>query len=35
LFELQPAFRGTRTTPIDTSTPWIRLGGGIGLAVDL
>ena len=33
--ELQPAFGGTRSGPLDASGLWLRLGGGIGLAVDL
>jgi hypothetical protein len=35
VFELQPAFGGARTTPIDAAGPWIRVGGGVGFAVDL
>ncbi len=35
LFEVQPAFVGTRTAPIDTAGPWIRFGGALGFAVDL
>jgi hypothetical protein len=35
VLEVQPAFAGTRSTPIDASGPWIRVGSGLGLAVDL
>jgi hypothetical protein len=35
VIELQPAFGGTRTAPIDTSGPWLRFGAALGLAVDL
>jgi hypothetical protein len=35
VFEVEPAFNGARTTPIDASSAWIRVGGGFGLAVDL
>ena len=34
-FEAEPAFYGVRRTPIDASGPWLRLGGGLGVAVDL
>jgi hypothetical protein len=35
VLEVQPAFAGARSTPIDASGPWIRIGSGLGLAVDL
>jgi hypothetical protein len=35
LLEVQPAFGGVRSAPVDASGPWIRVGGGLGLAVDL
>ncbi len=35
VLEVQPAFAGARSTPIDASGPWIRVGTGLGLAVDL
>jgi len=35
VFELEPAFGGARTTPIDAEALWVRVGGGIGFAVDL
>ncbi len=34
-FELQPAFYGARSTPIDAAGPWVRYGGGLGVALDL
>jgi len=34
-FEAQPAFYGVRSSPIDASGPWLRLGAGLGVAVDL
>jgi hypothetical protein len=34
-FEAQPAFYGARSSPIDASGPWLRLGSGLGVAVDL
>jgi hypothetical protein len=33
--ELQPAFDGARSAPVDASGAWLRLGAGIGVAVDL
>jgi hypothetical protein len=32
---LQPAFDGTRSTPIDAADAWLRVGGGLGVAIDL
>jgi hypothetical protein len=34
-FEAQPAFYGARSTPIDASGPWLRLGAGLGVGIDL
>jgi hypothetical protein len=33
--ELQPAFEGTRTSPKDASSVWLRVGFGLGLAFDV
>jgi hypothetical protein len=35
VFEVSSAFHGARTTPLDASGAWLRVGGGLGLAVDL
>jgi hypothetical protein len=35
VFEVLAAFGGTRTTPIDASSAWLRVGSGLGFAVDL
>ena len=35
VFQLHPAFSGTRTAPVDTTGAWWRVGSGLGLAVDL
>ena len=35
LLQLQPAFEGTRSTPIDTSGVWIRATIAVGAGVDL
>jgi hypothetical protein len=35
VLEVQPAFAGARSTPIDASGPWIRIGAGLGLTVNL
>ena len=35
MFQIQPAFTGTRSTPIDTSGVWIRTTIAIGAGVDL
>lgn len=35
MLELHPAFDGARTAPIDVSGLWLRLGIGLGVAVDL
>jgi hypothetical protein len=35
VLQLQPAFDGTRSTPIDTSGVWIRATIAIGAGIDL
>jgi hypothetical protein len=35
LLEVQPAFDGARTSPIDASGAWLRIGAGLGIALDL
>jgi hypothetical protein len=35
VFEVEPAFGGARTAPIDATGAWLRVGAGFGLAVDL
>jgi PEGA domain len=35
VFEVLSAFDGARSKPIDASSAWLRIGGGIGFAVDL
>jgi PEGA domain/Tetratricopeptide repeat len=35
VFEVLSAFGGTRSTPIDASSAWLRIGGGVGFVVDL
>jgi hypothetical protein len=34
-FELQPAEGGARTTPTDAAGAWLRIGGSVGVAIDL
>jgi hypothetical protein len=35
LFELHPSYNGVRTTPADVSGVWLRIGFGLGAAIDL
>jgi hypothetical protein len=35
VLEVLPAFAGARSTPVDASSAWLRIGGGVGIAVDL
>jgi hypothetical protein len=35
VLQLQPAFDGTRSTPIDASGVWIRATIAVGVGVDL
>lgn len=35
VLEVQPAFGGARSAPIDASGTWVRFGSGLGVAVDL
>jgi hypothetical protein len=35
VFQIHPAFSGTRSAPVDTTGAWWRIGSAVGLAVDL